>query len=56
MRQRKRIVRDAAEAPRFVLSLGATPQKVIIALPADRVKLGRLVDTLILRDGILGWG
>ena len=36
-----RIVRDAAEAPRIVQSLGATPQNVIIAFPTDRVKLGR---------------
>ncbi len=39
IRKRTRIVRDAAEAPRIAQSLGATPQKIIIAPPSDRVKL-----------------
>ena len=38
IRQRTKIVRDAAEAPRIVQSLGATPQNVIIALPSGSVK------------------
>ena len=38
IRQRTKIVRDAAEAPRIGSSLGAIPQKVIIALPPGSVK------------------
>jgi len=53
MRQWIKILRDAAEAPRIVQSLGATPQKVIIALPIDSVKLARPVGIPFLEDGIL---